>query len=183
MVLLKTVTFMYTAKENARMQTMVEESWKTVYAEENSGTHGSLITATERSINRITHASCYIMLVTNVFFAGAPMLTDCVNGSEIMTEMPMKVWLPFELNSWSRRITVYVTEWLVISYFCCAMLGLINLYAYVLSLLSAQFKILKIDFMKFADDYKNTLAAESRCDNSVYFRLRRNVERHERLLR
>lgn len=185
MVLLKTVTFMYTVKENVRIQTMVENSWKTVYVQRNSETHDSLVTDTERSINRITYASCYIMFVTNVFFAGAPILTDHVNGSEILTEMPMRIWLPFELNSWSRRITMYVTEWLIISYFCCAMLGLINLYACILSLLSAQFKILKNEFTKFADDYKYTLVAETQCNNldTVYFRLKRNVERHEKLLR
>lgn len=184
MVLMMAVVFRWTVEKHMGVETMLGNYFKITYLRSSRRTFNIIMRETETSIARFTVASCSLMLLTHMSFVMAPVLTDCINGSEIFTEMPMKAWLPFELNTWRRRASVYATESLIVTYYCFAMLGIVNFYIYVLNLLSAQFKILKIDFKSFTNGVRGGIprVCDMRHDVLVSFRLETNVENHQKLL-
>ena len=183
MVLLKCVIFKWKIKKNIYMLNRVENSWKKVCLRDKWTHMNRIMKETEVLVRRLTCSSCSIMLVTYVVFVGFPLLTDYVNGSETGTNIPMNVWFPFELERCIGRANVYVIECFVLSYITCSMLALVNLYVSVLSLISAEFKILKVDFKNFSDGVSCLRADEMELDNLVSLALKRNVERHQKLLR
>lgn len=180
LVLSKSVIFVYNVERNKKILNTLENSWRRNYSRRNSNKIWNIVTETEESIKRLKYVSCAFMFVTYLSFVGAPILTDYLNGTVIATEMPVKIWFPFQLNSQRQRAMVYVTACLAIYYIAFSMLGLVNLYTNVLSLLAAEFKVLKIDFMYFVNDYNTVHEMEH--EKSIFFELKRNVENHQNLL-
>lgn len=123
------------------------------------------------------------MLLSYIFFSVAPFMSAYMSGSVIITELLNKIWLPIELNSSIEIVIVYIVERLVNCYVCSLIVALSNLYVFKLTLISAEFKILKVDFMNFADDYEDLCTEEMECDKSISFRLKKNIQNHQELLR
>lgn len=179
---LKSSIYYCTWNKNLQVHNAVEIGWKMIYLRKNDHNVYRIIRETEATTRLFTFASCLIMLVTYVFFSVYPILTYYMNSSVIGTELPIKIWLPIELNSWMERVTVYIVERIVNFYLCCSIVALINLYVFLLTLISAEFKILKIDFMNFADEYTDLYTDETGYDKLISFRLKRTVRNHQALL-
>lgn len=181
-VLIKSIIFKCKIKHNVKMQNIVENSWRRVYLRGTNRKIYKIIRETEETIKRITYASCSTVLVTYLFLTATPVFADYTSGTPLGTELTTRVWLPFELSNRVRRVLAHVTHWFVIWYICSTVTAIFNLYMCILNLLSAQFEILKVDFMSFADDVRGVRISESNHETLVSFRFKMNIERHQKLL-